>query len=273
MKTYMPTTFRILSILFGCYLCCSQIAVANNTPQPLPYVQDWSNPGLITAENDWSGVPGIIGHRGDRLANKPGMNPQIITVDGATTPVDVIPNQKSPNTLRTGGVVEFDGIPDPTVALKGSGTASAPSLTLNLDTTGKQNIAVGYNLRDIDGSGNNAVQTVAFQYRVQTNANFVDIPGAFVPDASTGPSLATEMTHRVVLLPAEANNQPLVQVRWITCNAEGHDEWIGIDDIAVIGDDVAKPAAAAPIATAVSEEPPTPRQSKPLRSGKDPGAN
>ncbi|OYX10766.1 MAG: hypothetical protein B7Z15_13065 [Rhizobiales bacterium 32-66-8] len=34
-----------------------------------------------------------------------------------------------------------------------------------------------------------------------------------------------------VTLPAEANNQPQVQVRVMTTNSFGNDEWVGIDDI------------------------------------------
>ena len=61
------------------------------------------------------------------------------------------------------------------MALKGSATAAAPMLVLSLDTR-RQNIAVGYKLRDLDGSANNAVQPVALQYRVATNAAYVDVP-------------------------------------------------------------------------------------------------
>lgn len=215
---------------------------ADDVPQKLPFVQDWSNPALITTENDWSGVPGFIGYRGDKFASKPGVNPQTITADGNSSPVVVLPNQKNPNTLRTGGVAEFDSIPNPTVALKGSGNASAPMLVLNLDTMGKQNIAVGYKLRDLDGSANNAVQPVALQYRVATNTPFVDLAEAYAPDATTGPGVATLVTPMVVVLPAAANDQAHLQVRWITTNAEGNDEWVGVDDIAVIGDDIAEKA-------------------------------
>lgn len=240
-------------------------ALADNTPQQIPLVQDWSNASLITKENDWSDVPGFTGYRGDKLAPKPGVNPQSITADGTTTSVDVMANQKNPNTLRTGGVAEFDGIPDHVVAIKGSATASAPFLLLNLNTKGKQNVAVGYKLRDVDGSANNAIQPVAFQYRVGTNKPFTDIAAAFVPDASTGPGLATLVTPVIALLPAEANDQPLVQVRWITANAEGNDEWIGIDDIAVIGDNVATAAAA----KAEKRQEPDTSEAKALRSPKD----
>ena len=32
---------------------------ASNTVQVLPFTQNWSNTTLITANDDWSGVPGI----------------------------------------------------------------------------------------------------------------------------------------------------------------------------------------------------------------------
>lgn len=217
---------------------------ADDKPLKPPVVEDWSNGSRITTDNDWSGVPGFMGYRGEKLAGKPGMNPQSISMDGLNTSVNVLANQKNPNSLRTGGVAEFDGIANPTVAIKGSGSASAPFLLLNLDTQGKHNITIGYKLRDIEASSGNAEQPVALQYRAQLNGPFIDIPGAFVPDASTGPNLATLVTPIVVILPAEANDKPLVQVRWITANAVGNDEWIGIDDIAVIGDDLAVAVAA-----------------------------
>lgn len=225
---------------------------ADETPQKLPFVQDWSDAALITQENDWSGVPGFVGYRGDKLVAKPGANPQTITADGVSSPVNVLANQKNPNSLRTGGVAEFDTIANPCVALKGSATAAAPMLVLNLETKGKQNIAVGYKLRDLDGSANNAVQAVALQYRVATNTAFVDVAAAYAPDATTGPGVATLVTPIVAVLPAAANNQPHLQVRWITANAEGNDEWVGIDEIAVIGDDLV--GATAPAAAASDDD-------------------
>jgi uncharacterized protein len=216
------------------------IAIANsradNAPQEIPYVQDWTATNFITTDNNWSNVPGFTGYRGDKLVAKPGISPQTVTADGATTPVNILANQKNPNSLRTGGLAEFDSLSDPVVALKGSATAGAPSLVLNLTTHGKKNIAIGYKLRDVEGSANNAAQAVAFQYRVNTNATYTDVPAAFAPDATTGPGTATLVTPIVALLPAEANDQAVLQVRWITTNADGNDEWVGIDDITVIGD-------------------------------------
>ncbi len=114
---------------------------------------------------------------------------------------------------------------DHVIALKGSATASAPFLLLNLNTKGKKNVGVGYTLRDLDGSVNNAVQPVAFQFRLGTNGNFADLAAAYTPDATTGPNLVIQGTQVVVMLPSGAWDQHVVQVRWITANAEGNDEF------------------------------------------------
>ena len=206
---------------------------ADSTPQTLPFTQNWSNTGLITADDNWSGVPGIVGFRGDDLTTVTATDPQTILADGSGTPIDVIANQANPNTQATGGVAEFDGIANPVVALQGSGTADAPHIVISVNTTGMSGVKVAYVLRDIDGSTDNAVQPVALQFRVGSTGNYTNIPAGFVADATTGPSLATLVTVVSVTLPAAADNQPLVQIRIMTTNAIGNDEWVGIDDIIV----------------------------------------
>jgi len=52
------------------------------------------------------------------------------------------------------------------------------------------------------------------------------------------------VTPIVVVLPAKADDQAMLQVRWITANADGNDEWIGVDDIAIIGDELGTAAGA-----------------------------
>ena len=51
-------------------------------------------------------------------------------------------------------------------------------------------IRVSYTLRDLDGSVDNAIQPVALQFRVGSTGPFTNVPAGFVPDATTGPSLA-----------------------------------------------------------------------------------
>ena len=206
-------------------------AHADNTPQALPYAQNWTDTALIATNDSWSGIPGVVGYRGDAITGGTGVDPQTLLGEG-TVVVNVIANQTNPNTLSTGGVAEFQ-LADPVVALNGSGTADAPYLLINLDTSGQSGINVAYTLRDLDGSIDNAVQPVALQYRIGNSGNFTNVAAGFVADATTGPSLATLVTPVSALLPAAVDNQPLVQVRIITGNAVGNDEWVGIDDIAI----------------------------------------
>ena len=207
-------------------------AVADNTPQALPFYQDWTDINLITVNDIWTDVPGVVGYRGDGLVGATGVDPQTILADGTTTPVDVNANQTLPNTFGTGGVTEFQ-IANPVVALSGSGTARAPFILINLDTTGSSQITISALLRDIDGSADNAAQPIAMHYRIGNTGNFTNVPAAFVSDASSGPSLATLVTSLTVELPEDADNQPLVQIRFMTSDAVGSDEWIGIDNITI----------------------------------------
>ncbi len=201
--------------------------------QPLPFYQDWSDTSLITTTDDWSGVAGLIGHRGDNLTSTTGVDPQTVLADGTSTPVNVMANQTSPDANSSGGLAEFE-LANPVVAFQGSGTADAPFLLLRLNTTGYKDITVAYVLRDLDDNADNAVQPVALHYRVGNSGNFTNVPAAFVADASAGPSLTME-TPVTVTLPGAADNQPMLEIRWMTTNAGGSDEWIGIDAISVTG--------------------------------------
>ena len=206
---------------------------ANNAPQTLPFSQNWTNTGLITANDDWSGVLGIEGYLGQDITTATGVDPRsLLTTSGSGTDLDVIANQTSPDTLTNGGVAEFE-VANPSIALNGSGTADAPYILIYLNTTGQSNIRVAYNLRDLDGSVDNSIQPVALQYRVGSTGNFINVAGGFVADATTGPSQATLVTAVAATLPAAANNQAQVQVRIITSNAVGNDEWVAVDDISV----------------------------------------
>ncbi len=214
------------------------VVQADNTAQTLPFSQDWTNTGLITVSDDWSGVPGIIAYRGDGLTATTAVDPQTVVAESSV--IDVNANQLNPSTFTTGGVSEFD-IANPVVALQGSVTARAPYIQLHLNTTGLSGINVSYNLRDIDGSTDNAIQPVALQFRAGSIGDFTNVPAGFVADATDGPSLATRVIAVSATLPPAADNQPLLQVRMITTDAAGSDEWVGVDDIVVTGSTITLP--------------------------------
>lgn len=211
-------------------LCVSFIRVgADSTAQSIPFSQNWSNTNLITANDDWSGVPGIIGYRGDNLTTGTGTDPQTILTDGTVTPVSVFRNTVDTNPT-VGGIYEME-ITDPVIAMNGSATADAPFLLISVATTGKTNLSASYRVRDLDAT-DDATQQVALHYRVGASGSFTNLSAGYIADA-TEPGTATKETFVSVMLPAIAENQALVQLRIMTTNAAGNDELVGIDDIRV----------------------------------------
>lgn len=239
MKKHFPKLLNILlafSLVLGPLGFLHGLAFANTTAQTLPFSQDWTDGSLIVTDDDWSLVPGIMGYRGDNLTSATGVDPQTLLMPDDSGVVDVNANQTNPNTFSTGGATEF-AITDPVVALAGSGTADAPYLLILLNTTGMTAIQVSYDLRDLETGADNAIQQVALHYRVGSSGNFTNVPAAYVADATIVD--ATMTTHVSVTLPAAVDNAELVQLRIMTTNAVGNDEWVGVDNISITGTPVA----------------------------------
>lgn len=191
----------------------------------------------VSVTDNWNDYPSVVGYRGDASASD-GVDPQTILTGDVSTVVDVNVNQfGTENSFTTGGIVEFhstvNGDNKATYAFQGSNAADFPNFIFYLNSTGRQNLNVSYKLFDIDGSSDNSVQQVALQYRVGNTGDFTNIPSAYVADASLGPSLTGETASINVVLPADANNKPEVQVRIITSNAVGNDELIAIEGLVI----------------------------------------
>ena len=200
-----------------------------------PLNENWTDTSRLNVDNDWANVVAIEAYTGGNLSPTAGTDPRTIVADNPAGTLAVKANETNPATSTADGVAEFQ-ITNPTVALKGSNTATAPNLVIHINTTigcvGK-GVVVNYNLRDIDGSANNAITQVTTQYRVGGTGNYANIGGSYVADATQGPNQATLVTPRSVTLPLSASGQPKVDIRIITTNAVGTDEWVGIDDINV----------------------------------------
>jgi len=224
--------FRLVCLIFTIFVAGVYSADADNALAVPPFSQNWSDNTLITSNDNWSGVSSIIGYRGDDLTILIGVDPQTILGGDDSSPIlNVLANQTNPNT-PTGGVAEFH-LADSVVALQGSGTADAPYIKILLNTTNMNNVRVIYDVRDIDASADNAIQPVALHYRIGSSGNFTNVPAAYIADATTGPSIATLVTPVDVTLPAAVNNQSHVELRIMTSNAAGNDEWVGIDNISI----------------------------------------
>lgn len=227
--------FCLITFLFaqGIIPFSLPVAHADTTAQTVPLAQNWSNAGLITVDDDWSGVPGIIGYRGDDLSTTIGVDLSTVLADGSGTPIDVNANKTDPTAELSGGVYEFDQAPYQTIAMQGSGTADIPHIVISLNTSGTTAMNIAYNLRDLDAT-DTAVQPFALQYRVGNTGAYTNLAAGQVADAS-GDGGATLVTPVSVPLPAACENQPLVQLRIMTTNVIGSDAMVGIDDINITG--------------------------------------
>jgi uncharacterized protein len=242
LMTFAVTVFTgcaVVAVLVG-GLGAAPAAHADSTYVSLPYTQNWLPTNMITADDDWSGVPGIIGYTGDEGDTYPvNTDPQTVLRDLSHTAVQVKANQSSPNALTSVAIAEFetqDGVTgNPMVAIRPQSDFQFPHLLIHINTSGYQNIRVQYDLVDIDATGNNSVQQVALHFRVGTNGDFTNVPDAYVADATEGPEVKGLVTPVDVQLPASANNQGQVQLRIMSSNAAGADEWVGIDNISISG--------------------------------------
>lgn len=190
------------------------------------FTQDWTDTGLITANDDWSGVPSITGFLAE-ASSASSFDPAGYTTDAGLT-LDVVANQAA--TATNGGVVEVqNSIANPSVAIQGSGGADVAGLIFYMDTTGRQNVTFNANLRDLDASADASTQKVVLQYRLGNSGSWTNLTS--VADASdTGATLVTPIS---AVLPSDADNQAAVQIRILTGNSSGNDELIGVDDIVI----------------------------------------
>ena len=206
------------------------------------FEERWTDTSRISTNDNWSQVPYIIGYLGDIDAGSPtNVNPESLTGPNLGA-VDVIANL--PNTAsNSGGVGEFH-LADPVVGLQGSGTADAPSLVLYMDATGRSDIRLQASLRDIDSSApggveDNSAQQINVQYRTTPGGTWTNVPGAHFTDVTA--LGATQVTALDVTLPPGANGAATLEIRIMTVNAGGNDEWVGIDDI-IVSSLVSQPA-------------------------------
>jgi hypothetical protein len=208
------------------------------------------NTSLINADNDWTAIPYLRGFRGDGLTAGLDTDPRTITADGTSTPVVIAANQTDPNTFGGDGFAEFESSGNSKIAFKASGTASAPFLMIYLNTTGVSASAgprvITFNVQDIDASAGNAVQQLAVQYRIGETGPFTNFAAywfgidplnpmyweGYHPDATGGPFLSGKGSQCQFFIPSAIYNQPKVQIRIITTNSSGGNEWVAIDHIA-----------------------------------------
>jgi len=193
-------------------------------------VETW-DPGTITTNNGWPATGSIVGYLGNYTTASPtGTDPRSLTTQ-ALGDVNVVANQTSGNP-SSGGVIEVTVGGNTMIGLNGSGTADAPSLVFYLDSTGREQVTLSFDAIDADTSADDAVQQLNIQYRTSPTGPWINVDGGYFADVSA-PN-ATLTTAISVTLPPEANNSSTLEVRVMTTNAGGNDEFIGIDNIHIV---------------------------------------
>ena len=104
------------------------------------------------------------------------------------------------------------------ISVLASGTQQAGALIIAVNTTGNTNIDIQWTVRLMlqQASRDNSV---ALQYRIGTAGNFIDI-GTTSTYSSTGQVVNHFLTF-TEMLPVAAENQPVVQIRWIYWESAG----------------------------------------------------
>lgn len=113
------------------------------------------------------------------------------------------------------------------LSFQGASGETRACFRLGLITTDRSNIAIEWKVRDIQVNPN--TNFVEFQYRIGDAGDFTNVEGDLYQQGTTPSGTIFTLT-----LPAEANNQPLVQVRWIYYETgSGDRDRLSIDDITV----------------------------------------
>ena len=104
------------------------------------------------------------------------------------------------------------------IGILASGTNQAGALIVAINTTGKTGITASWKVSTILNQASRD-NSIALQYRVGTTGNFIDV-GTTSTFSSTG-TVAGDATSYSELLPSGAENQAVVQLRWLYWESAG----------------------------------------------------
>jgi hypothetical protein len=229
---------HLMAFLSFFYCFTASIFAQGTAPvaQDLPYTQDFS-----TLAHTATGYP--AGFQGWNTATAPGSS-YVIT---GTLLADRVLVANSTAATNSGNFHNYNG-------KIGFLNNSSLDLTIGLaiKTTGKTAINVEYDAMTIRNPyvdpTSTRINEMALQYRVGSTANFTTLPTTIYTNNTTLQTTGTtgQNIQRIkVLLPAECDNQDVVQIRWISKQLSGvqNRPSFAIDNIRVI-DDVTPPVNA-----------------------------
>jgi hypothetical protein len=216
-------------ILFFCY-SISLLAQTQPTPQNLPFSQNFDD--LSTTSNTYP-----TGFQGWTASTTPGSAYNT----GATLVSDKPLMANSTAFTNSGNIHNYNG----KIGFLNTGSLDL-ALGFAFTTTGKTGIAVQYDAMVIrnpyDGTTNTRISEMTLQYRVGTTTSFTTLAStAYVSNTIKQTSTTTDGINSQsikVILPAECENQSVVQIRWISKqnSGSGSRPSFAIDNISIQND-------------------------------------
>lgn len=200
---------------------------SNPSPQSLPYSQDFGTAAFSSMPAGtaaWNGISGNATTTQTAAENSTPTGDATVTARTAT--------------WSTGGSFGY-GPPSPPdacyyVQTSSNTTNGVNQLALALNTMGLVSITVSYSVEML--VVNTRTIGVVMQYRVGNTGAWTTVSGSGNPYSQSGGTTGIKVTP-VLTLPAAAENQPTVQLRWALWRGteSGSSSGLGIDDISVTG--------------------------------------
>lgn len=178
-------------------------------------------PFNLTAQSTATLPPGVAVHRFN-------------TLPSTRTVVPGVGDLATAGNSPTGALGGWYYLGNDGIGILASGSVSAGALVVAINTTGLNHINISWLCKTIynQPSRNNSI---ALQYRIGTTGNFTNL-GTTSTYTSNGKANGDVSPLFSEILPATAENQPVVQVRWIyweSSSLSGSRDNISVDDISI----------------------------------------
>lgn len=209
----------LVSLPFGLF------AQTNPTAQSLPYSQNFgtttftSMPAGMAA---WNGINGgSVSTQALAEASSATGNATLTAATAATTSGGTFGYAVSSNAR-------------PYIQTSSNSTNGANQIAVAINTSGRTSITVGYDVEII--SAQPRTIGVVMQYRVGTSGSWTTVTGTGNPYSQAGGTAGVKASPSIVL-PADANNQSVVQIRWAIWRGTetGNSSGLAIDNISITG--------------------------------------
>jgi endonuclease I len=214
-----------VSILLVCGIASAALGQASNpAPLNLPASQNWGTANFTTLPVGFAAWNGLSGAT---------INTQALAQSSAPT-ADATISGSAPTNGGAGGCYGYAAASDARFAVSCSSNATngVDQLAMALNTLGQSGITLTYDL--INVINNTRLVGVVCQYRVGTSGVWTTLTGTGNPYTQSGGTVG-DVTHASITLPAAAENQAVVQIRWAVWRgtASGNSSAFAVDNISV----------------------------------------